>query len=355
MSQFYVWDENNVHLQSSTDFLNDDQRKNGFASGTAASSSIMNTALRQATLITAALMEMLTIYNNNSSLTVQSSINDVKQSILNGFKNFDASNMKVEFDSGWSKTPLVSNNSLSTLIGKINGWLTDLKALAFRDIVSNTDIANGAITTAKLDNSSVTTAKIAAQNITTALIANLAVTSGKIADGAVTTQKLANNSVTNSKLGDSTVTSAKIVDKAITEDKLANGSVTTAKLGLGSVSSANLASDTICPKARADIRGNDIESTYAKLYASTLTGASTVTCSIGTVFISILSHNVNNVAANQRVYPYRVGESMYCTDSIDSFPDNANTTYDGVWRTMSRIRLYISSQEYIIWLIQRVA
>lgn len=236
MSQFYVWDENNVNIQSSLDFLNDNQRKNGFTSGTAASSSRTNTALRQSTLITAALMEMLTSYKNNSALTVQSSINDVKQAILDGFKNFEATNMTVTFASGSNREALLSGETLSASMGKISSWLIALKALAFKATVSNSDIADGAITSDKL--------------------ANGAVTTGKIASSVVGTANIQANAVNAAKLADSAVTTTKIVNDAITSDKLANSSVTTGKITNSAITTAKFASDATCP--RATYAGNNI-------------------------------------------------------------------------------------------------
>lgn len=224
MSQFYVWDENNINIQNSSDFLNDNQRKNGFTSGTAASSSRTNTALRQSTLITAALMEMLTSYKDNSALTVRSSINDVKLAILDGFKNFEATNMTVTFTSGSNREALSSGETLSASMGKISSWLIALKALAFKSTVSTSDITSGAITSDKLANEAVTNSKIASSAVGTANIQAYAVNAAKLADSAVTTTKIANG--------------------AITSNKFANGAT--------------------CPRATADDSGVKISTSYCK-------------------------------------------------------------------------------------------
>ena len=236
MSQFYVWDENNINIQNSSDFLNDNQRKNGFTSGTTASSSRTNTALRQSTLITAALMEMLTSYKDNSALTVRSSVNDVKQAILDGFKNFEATNMTVTFASGSNREALSSGETLSTSIGKISSWLIALKALAFKATVSTLDIVDGAVTTAKLANSSVATAKLATE--------------------AVTNTKLANNAVTTTKIDDNAITAAKLADSAVIATKIASNAITTTKITNSAITTAKFASDATCP--RATYAGNNI-------------------------------------------------------------------------------------------------
>lgn len=82
--------------------------------------------------------------------------------------------------------------------------------------VESSQIADSAVTTAKIAGSAVTTAKIADSNVTTAKIAGSAVTTAKIADSAVTT----------AKIGGSAVTTAKIADKNVTTAKLASGIVT---------------------------------------------------------------------------------------------------------------------------------
>ena len=64
-------------------------------------------------------------------------------------------------------------------------------------------------------------------------IANGAVTAAKLADGAVTTAKVADNTVTTAKVVDSAITTAKVADNAITTAKVADGSVTAAKLAAG--------------------------------------------------------------------------------------------------------------------------
>ena len=69
-----------TNVQSQTDFNGDTQRANGFQSGTAASSIRVNTALREATLITTALMDTLA---PNSNVDVTSSVTDVKTAIGN--------------------------------------------------------------------------------------------------------------------------------------------------------------------------------------------------------------------------------------------------------------------------------
>jgi hypothetical protein len=66
--------------------------------------------------------------------------------------------------------------------------------------IGTAQIADDAITTAKILDNNVTTAKIPNDAITTAKILNVNVTSAKIADGAVIEAKLGTNAVTAAKL-----------------------------------------------------------------------------------------------------------------------------------------------------------
>ena len=70
-----------------TDFLNDGERKNGFKPRTPASSLRMNTALRGASLVTAAFMD---IAAPDAALDASSAVEDVKTAISAYFNNFVA-------------------------------------------------------------------------------------------------------------------------------------------------------------------------------------------------------------------------------------------------------------------------
>jgi hypothetical protein len=111
--------------------------------------------------------------------------------------------------------------------------------------VTTGKIADGAVTTAKLQ-----TFTTAGTGITTAKIADVNVTTAKIADGAVTTAKLetftiAGTGVTTAKIADGAITTAKILDGTIVAGDIANGAVTTDKIGTGTIIDGNISSNTI--------------------------------------------------------------------------------------------------------------
>ena len=103
-------------------------------------------------------------------------------------------------------------------------------------------VADGSITTAKLDDLAVTTAKLAAAAIVTA----------KLADGSVTTDKLAATAVTTAKIALLAITTALIADGAVTEAKIAAGAVTGGKIAAGAVDNTKLAGGAVITTKIAD-------------------------------------------------------------------------------------------------------
>ena len=117
-------------------------------------------------------------------------------------------------------TYAVSGTTLTFSTAPPNG--TSIEVMAF-SASSVGVVADGSITTAKLENSSGSS-----DGVTTAKIATDAVTQAKIADDAVGADQLASNSVVTASIVDSTgssdgVTTAKIADDAITLAKMAGG------------------------------------------------------------------------------------------------------------------------------------
>ena len=105
-----------------------------------------------------------------------------------------------------------------------------IDALEDRFPVAGDDIADAAITTAKIADDAVTTDKIADDAVTTDKITDNAVTTAKITDDAIVTAKIADDAVTTDKIADDAVTPAKIADDAITTPAIENGAVTKQKL-----------------------------------------------------------------------------------------------------------------------------
>jgi len=103
----------------------------------------------------------------------------------------------------------------------------------------------GTIATAQIANLAVTSAKLASFAVTTARLASLAVTSNRLATNAVTTAKLNSLAVTSSRIASFAVTTARIASLAVTSTRLASFGVTTAKLDTAAVTATRLANTAV--------------------------------------------------------------------------------------------------------------
>jgi hypothetical protein len=111
---------------------------------------------------------------------------------------------------------------------------TDLKEIALDTLggtIGTAQIADNAITSAKISANQVTTAKISDNAITTAKISALQVTADKIANSTITAAKLATDSVGPDQLISTGVTAGSYTTANITVD--ADGRITTASSGAG--------------------------------------------------------------------------------------------------------------------------
>jgi Tfp pilus assembly protein PilW len=119
----------------------------------------------------------------------------------------------------------------------IDTVVANAKATAAVPITTD-QVADGAITSAKIASGAVGTTQLADSAITTAKIVDGAVSSAKIADSAVVTAKIADGQVTGAKIADSAVTTAKIADGAVSGAKIADSAITTAKVADGAITTA---------------------------------------------------------------------------------------------------------------------
>jgi hypothetical protein len=92
------------------------------------------------------------------------------------------------------------------------------------------DLADGAVTSAKIADGTIVAGDLASDSVTTAKILNANVTTAKIADLNVTTAKIADLNVTTGKIADLGVATGKIADAAVTAAKIAGGSIDSTKL-----------------------------------------------------------------------------------------------------------------------------
>lgn len=91
-NKFLNWIDNITtdNVKTFENFSNNTQRINGFTPGTIISSSLVNSSLRQANLISCALMNI--VATDNQTLDLRSSVEDVKAVMEEGLKNIKVNN-----------------------------------------------------------------------------------------------------------------------------------------------------------------------------------------------------------------------------------------------------------------------
>lgn len=111
--------------------------------------------------------------------------------------------------------------------------------------VDDTKLADDAVTTAKIAAAAITSTEIADDAVTTPKIVAGAVDAVKIAAGAVEADKIAANAVTAVKIAADAVTADKVSANAITTDKLAAGAITATKVSAGAIEADAIAAGAV--------------------------------------------------------------------------------------------------------------
>lgn len=136
------------------------------------------------------------------------------------------------------------------------------------DAVTTAKIAAGAVTASEIAANTITAAEIAALTITAAEIAANTITASEIAALTITAGEIAASTITGAKIAADTITAGNIAAGAITASEIAADAVTTAKIQAGAITTTELAADAV---------------TAAKIAAGTITAteiaASTITSS----------------------------------------------------------------------------
>ena len=106
-------------------------------------------------------------------------------------------------------------------------------------------IAAGSVIADKIASNAVTAVKIDAGAVTTAKLAAGAVEAEKIAAGAVIADKIATNAVTADKVLASAITTDKLAANAVTTDKIVAGAIQAAQIGAGAIVASKLAANSV--------------------------------------------------------------------------------------------------------------
>ena len=132
---------------------------------------------------------------------------------------------------GFKKTTAVNASDVQSAIEAVQAQIAGVSQSGIADAaITAQKIADGAVTTPKITDGAVTTQKIEDGAVTTPKIADGAVTTPKIADRAVTEDKIGYYAVGKDRLATFAVTENKIDNYAVTEDKIKSYAVTTRKI-----------------------------------------------------------------------------------------------------------------------------
>ena len=106
--------------------------------------------------------------------------------------------------------------------------------------ITSTKIEDDAISTPKIAAGAVTAGTIAADAITANKIATNAITAVKISAGAVTASEIATNAITAVKINADAITASKIATNAVTADAINAGAITAGAIAAGAINASNL-------------------------------------------------------------------------------------------------------------------
>ena len=160
---------------------------------------------------------------------------------------------------------------------------TDLKKIALDTLggtIGSAQIADDAITSAKISANQVTTAKIADDAVTTAKISANQVTTAKIPDNAITTAKVSDLQITTSKIADDAVTANKLADTSVTAGSYTVASITVDAQGRITAASSGAAGGAVFPQDSGQVFGNS-----ARGSGGTNTGTYTANASANRIMV----------------------------------------------------------------------
>lgn len=170
-----------------------------------------------------------------------------------------------------------------------SGWTTAVAASDVSGTLSTAQIADGAVTTAKLALLAVTGDILAAGAVTETKITDDAITSPKILAGAITTVKLAALAVTASEIAADAVIAVKIATGAVTTAKLDALAVTADKLAANSVIAGKIAAAVV---SATELAANAVTAAKLSIMQHAVTGATFTSNSPGAGSVAWTAHTI---------------------------------------------------------------
>lgn len=177
------------------------------------------------------------------------------------------------------------------------GAITSAKILD--GVISELKLADDAVTTAKLANAAVTADIVAANAITTTNIQDDAISTSKLAANSVVASKISAGAVVADAIAANAVTSEKILAGSVVADSVASGAITTVKLAAGAVTAETIAANTITSSqiASGTITATEIQSgtiTASELASNSVTSEKIQSGSITTSKLAIGDFSILN-------------------------------------------------------------
>lgn len=171
------------------------------------------------------------------------------------------------------------------------------------DAVTTAKIADNAITTALINDDAITTDKIVDDAVTNALIATDAVNQDSIAANSVTATQIVSGTITANEIATNAITSVKIDANAVTTNKINANAITTAKINAGAVTATEIATGTITANELAanSVTADQIQAnavTAAKILANTITASQIASGTITATQIAAGTITADELAAD---------------------------------------------------------
>ena len=253
---------------------------------------------------------------------------------------------------GTTVSPLAINSSSITAQGNSFNAASKLLQLdssgyvplAQLDAIASGDLADSAVTTAKLASDAVTSTKILSAAVTTPKLATDAVLTANLITGSVTTPKLATDAATTEKLATDSVSAPKILSASVTTSKLASDAVTAAKILSGAITTAKLATDSV-------IGSSILDGTISVGKLGFSVGSGDVTQAAGGAFGAAAAVSFNHEDVITSSHPCRVVQSTRTvnipttsttqTTLIAAFAGSTITSSGWNTSTFPRFNLYI--------------
>ena len=154
---------------------------------------------------------------------------------------------------GFKKTTAVNASDVQSAIEAVQAQIAGVSQSGIADAaITAQKIADGAVTTPKITDGAVTTPKIADRAVTEDKIGYYAVGKDRLATFAVTENKIDNYAVTEGKIKSYAVTTSKIANKAVGRDQIKDGAIGSEKLSSGAVTEQKLAAKCVT-KEKVDL------------------------------------------------------------------------------------------------------